>query len=61
MPDLTLKTIRVYACGQYAMDLADPYFEFWPELGAEVKFHKMEPLRWIVDKSFWPEIAVPAR
>ena len=33
----------MYACGQYAMDLTDPYLEFWPELGAEVKFHKMEP------------------
>ena len=44
LQDLTLEIIRVYACGQYAMDLADPYLEFWPELGAEVKFHEMESL-----------------
>lgn len=42
LPDLTLEDIRVYACGQYAMDLADPYLEFWPELGSEVKFHKIK-------------------
>ena len=51
LPDLTLEIIRVYACGQYAMDLADPYLEFWPELGAEVKFHKIEPLGGLLIKA----------
>ena len=51
LPDLTLEVIRVYVCGQYAMDLADPYLEFWPELGAEVKFHKIEPLGGLLIKA----------
>ena len=42
VPDLRYDLIREYACGQYAMDLADPYVAFWQQLGSEIKFRKIK-------------------
>jgi len=40
IPEMSTESIRKYACGPYAMSLADPYVEFWRELGSEIKFSK---------------------
>ena len=35
IPEMPTEIIRKYACGPYAMSLADPYVEIWRELGAK--------------------------
>ena len=40
VPDLQTETIREYACGEFAMGLAEPYVRFWQTLESEIKFRK---------------------
>ena len=49
-PEMTKQEIRVYACGPYAIKLANPYVAYWAELDTELKFSHYKTSRLILIK-----------